>query len=235
MSDLDFSIVQGRDESQVGQIVADRRDAPTIEQTADRSALFRPNQARIRVQTKRQIQAANSSSESAAFGADVDEKGNGAMGIVWWMGGTLAVVAAAFWATRRRSSNATTDASDAAHAAARQTFATRREWLEARFFTLASCSGKPRGLAWVDCDFERDVAWARDRETKQLLALVGLTVRFEAIPGGGMENNPNVGNLRAATAVFRFVESDWQTDGRTLFNLSPAQALEHFQHELEVV
>ena len=37
-----------------------------------------------------------------------------------------------------------------------------------------------------------------------------------------MEDNPNVGNLRAATAVFRFDEGKWQTDGRAIFKMGPA-------------
>ena len=30
-------------------------------------------------------------------------------------------------------------------------------------------------------------------------------------------------NLRAATAVFRFDRNHWETDGRAIFNLSPAE------------
>ncbi len=33
---------------------------------------------------------------------------------------------------------------------ARARFHRRREWLEARFMTLAARSGKPRGLRWAD-------------------------------------------------------------------------------------
>ena len=44
-------------------------------------------------------------------------------------------------------------------------FQHRREWLEARFLTLAERSGKPRGLRWANCDFDDDVAFARDRRT----------------------------------------------------------------------
>ena len=118
---------------------------------------------------------------------------------------------------------------------ARKLFHLRREWLEARFFTLAASSGKPRGLEWVDCDFENPVSFARDRHTGRLRALVGVTVRFRAIDGGGMEDNPNVGNLRAASAIFLLDGEDWSTDGRVLFNLNPLQAIEHFRQELEVV
>jgi hypothetical protein len=118
---------------------------------------------------------------------------------------------------------------------ARRSFHQRREWLEARFMTLASRSGKPRGLAWVDCDFEDAVSFARDRASGQLRALVGVTIRFRAIEGGGMEDNPNVANLRAATSVFHLNGETWETDGRTLFNLNPSEAIRHFQHELDLV
>jgi hypothetical protein len=122
---------------------------------------------------------------------------------------------------------------DARHA--RRAFQQRREWLEAHFVTLASQSGKPRGLTWVDCDFGDQVAYARDRHSGQLRALVSVAIRFEAVAGGPMEDNPNVGNIRAATAVFRFDNGGWRTDGRALFNLNPSEAIEHFQHELEVL
>src|SRR4029453_10490327 len=77
-----------------------------------------------------------------------------------------------------------------------------RERLEHRFFVRASKSGKPRGLEWVDCEFEDDVAIARDRHTGRLRAVVGVTFRFRAIEGGGMENNSKVANLKAASATF---------------------------------
>jgi hypothetical protein len=118
---------------------------------------------------------------------------------------------------------------------AKQLFHLRREWLEARFFTMASASGKPRGLTWVDCDFEDDVSFARDRGNGQLRAFAGITIRFSAVEGGGMEENENVGRLRAATAVFLLQGEEWVTQGRAIFNLSPVQAIAHFREELDVV
>lgn len=117
--------------------------------------------------------------------------------------------------------------------AARDLFHLRREMLEARFVTLAAGSGKPRGLIWMDCDFDNRVSFARDRNTRHLRALVAVTIRFEAVEGGDMEDNPNVGNLRAATAVFRFDNGQWLTDGRAIFNLNPQEAIKYYQHELE--
>jgi hypothetical protein len=118
---------------------------------------------------------------------------------------------------------------------ARDRFHLRREWLEARFLTLAEQSGKPRGLRWANCEFDDGVAFARERSTRRLRALVGVTIQFEAVVGGGMEEVEAVSNLRAATAIFRLDGSDWETDGRAYFNLSPTQTIEHYRQELETV
>lgn len=114
-------------------------------------------------------------------------------------------------------------------------FHREREWLEARFLTAASNSGLPRGLEWMDCDFEDGVVFARDRQNGTLRAFVGVTVRFEAIPGGGMEDVEAVANLRAATAVFQYDGEHWKTEGRTIFNLNPEETIRHFGSELESV
>ena len=114
-------------------------------------------------------------------------------------------------------------------------FHRQREWVEARFLTAASNSGRPRGLQWVDCEFDDGVVFARDRHTGMLRAFVGVTISFEAIPGGGMEDVEAVSNLRAATAVFYFDDDAWKTDGRTIFNLNPEETIRHFGSELEFI
>lgn len=118
---------------------------------------------------------------------------------------------------------------------ARSRFLRRREWLEARFMTLAAASGKPRGLRWVDCEFENPVAFARDRGTGRLRALVAVTIKFEAIEGEGMEDVAAVANHKAATVVFRLDGPDWEADGRAYFNLSPTQTIDYYQNQLEFV
>jgi hypothetical protein len=152
---------------------------------------------------------------------------------IFWILGAVAVVggivAAAVWRpvqTARREKTLSR---------ARREFHRQREQLEARFVTRAAACGKPRGLRWSDCNFEDDVTYARDRRSKRLSALVGVTIRFEAIEGGGMEENENVGNLRAATAVFDYDRSRWSTDGRAIFNLNPAEAIQFYQANLELV
>ncbi|PQO45204.1 hypothetical protein C5Y93_14665 [Blastopirellula marina] len=113
---------------------------------------------------------------------------------------------------------------------AKQRFHLRREWLETEFMKGAAASGKPRGLRWVDCEFDDDVQYAFDEEHGLLRAFVSVTIRFEAIAGGDMEEVEAVGNLRAATGVFEYNGERWAANPRAIFNLSPNQAILHFKH-----
>lgn len=117
----------------------------------------------------------------------------------------------------------------------RSEFHLQRERLEAKFFELAAASGKPRGLRWTDCTFDDDVTYARHRQTGELCAFVAVSIAFEAIEGGGMEEVAAVSNLRAATSVFRLERGRWQTDGRAIFNLNPTEAIAYYQDNLVLV
>jgi len=116
---------------------------------------------------------------------------------------------------------------------ARELFRLQRERLEAQFVGAAGASGKPRGLRWKDCAFEDDLQLARDRKSGQIVALVTVTIQFEAVEGSDMEGLPAVGNLRNASAVFFFHRGQWQTVGKAVFNMNPDEALEHFKNQYE--
>jgi len=121
-------------------------------------------------------------------------------------------------------------------AEARLQFHRSREQLEAKFLQKAGLTGKPRGLRWADCEFENDVTYARDRQTGQLSAFVAMSIKFEAIPGGGMEEVEAVDNAKAGTAVFYYdLKHHWVTEGRAIFNLNPSEAVRRFQDTLEPV
>lgn len=112
----------------------------------------------------------------------------------------------------------------------------QEDWprLQEAFFQAASTSGKPRGLRWKGCQWNELHEWVRDKSNGQLLALVGVTISFEAIEGGDMEGVEAVGNLRNASAVFAF-DGEWRTVGRAVFNLNPDEVLEHFKGSYERV
>lgn len=115
---------------------------------------------------------------------------------------------------------------------ARATLPAEREQLERKFLQAANATGKPRGLRWVECNFQEGALFAYDRTNGDICALRGVTIRFEAIEGGGMEEVEAVGNLRYATAVFNYRKNIWTTDGRAVFNLSPQETLEKYRGSL---
>lgn len=118
---------------------------------------------------------------------------------------------------------------------ARESFRLQRERLEAKFLDTAAATGKPRGLEWKDVEFDSQLELVRDAESGHLLGLVPVTITFEATAGGPMEGVEAVGNLRYATAVFRFERGHWITDGRALFNMHPEEAIRHFAGQFQKV
>jgi hypothetical protein len=114
-------------------------------------------------------------------------------------------------------------------------FNRKRESLEAAFFKIAAASGKPRGLAWRQCAFQPGILIARDRANGELVGLVGVTIGFEAIEGGGMEEVEAVGTLRAGTAVFTHNGREWTTEGRAVFNLEPRDVVTRYKDSLDAV
>lgn len=118
---------------------------------------------------------------------------------------------------------------------ARESFKLQRERLESVFLKAAQTSGKPRGLMWKSIEWDEEVCFAREKSTKQIAALIGATIQFEAIPGSDMEGLPAVGNLRNASAVFFFHRGHWHTVGKAVFNMNPQEAIQHFSSLYELV
>ena len=111
----------------------------------------------------------------------------------------------------------------------------QRERIQPLFLPAASATGKPRGLRWKDCQFDSAIQFARERQSRQLVALVGVTISFEAIPGSDMEGVQAVGNLRNASAIFFFHQGQWLTVGKAVFNLNPDEAIAHFGDRYELL
>jgi hypothetical protein len=116
-------------------------------------------------------------------------------------------------------------------ARARESFRLQREHLETLVLEKASASGSPRGLRWLACPFSSETEFAKERKTGRIVALVGVTVEFQAVEGGDMEGLPAVSLPRQGCAILKFAHGEWTTTGRVLFNLSPRQAVEQFAKE----
>ncbi|MEZ6055682.1 MAG: hypothetical protein R3C01_03165 [Planctomycetaceae bacterium] len=111
---------------------------------------------------------------------------------------------------------------------AKGAFRLQREMMEARFFDMAAASGKPRGVRWIQCDWQPSVTFARERATGLITAFASVNVSFEAIEGSDMEEVEHVGLLRDGCALFHYQQGQWGTGGRVLFNMNPDDALTLF-------
>jgi hypothetical protein len=118
---------------------------------------------------------------------------------------------------------------------AKQRFHVQRERLEAKFVQLAAAHGSPDAPQWSDCMFDDDVSYVRNRTTGELSAFVAVTISSDNLDGAIHGAADAVGNLQAGTAVFRFDNDHWVTDGRAILNLSPSEAVRHFNSEVEIV
>ncbi len=118
---------------------------------------------------------------------------------------------------------------------ARRDFHRQRERLEAKFVQLGMVGNRPDAPHWADCEFDDEVSYARNRATGELSAFVGVTIAMDEPAEHPMTGSEAVGHLRAATAVFRFDHDHWETDGRAIFNLSPAEAIRFYHRDLELV
>jgi len=148
--------------------------------------------------------------------------------ILLFVGAVIALVAIVWrplWASVRESR----------FARARKSFHIQRERLEIKFLQLAAAKAKPNSPHWTDCEFDDDVAYVRNRSTGELSAFVAVTLACQdgndLISGVG----DLIGNLQAGTAIFRFDQDHWETDGQAILNLSPAEAIRFYQSDLEMV
>ena len=116
--------------------------------------------------------------------------------------------------------------------AAERLFRRARGELEARFSAAAGRDGKPAGLRWVRCEFDGEPSFAPAADGR-LDGFLSVTVQFEPIPGGGMEDVPAAHLPRHATAVFHhrpgsrwnpLSAGTWGAGGKVLFNLTPRDA-----------
>jgi hypothetical protein len=100
---------------------------------------------------------------------------------------------------------------------ARELFHQQREWLEARFISALSHADPVEGQRWESAQWHDEVVWARDRQTRHLLALV--CVHFESSPF------EMLALPRHATALFEFRKGRWHVEGKRLDEVRPDEAI----------
>jgi hypothetical protein len=116
---------------------------------------------------------------------------------------------------------------------AKELFRLQKQRLEERFAVAAAASGKPRGLRWKELQWSETVQFVRDHKSGQIGAIVGVTIQFEAIEGGDMEDVPAVQDAKNASALFLFDKGAWHATGKAFFNLNPDEAAARFENQFE--
>lgn len=102
---------------------------------------------------------------------------------------------------------------------ARTLFRRQREWLEARFLSALARADELERLRWEDAHWHDEVVWCRDRQTRTLLALVG--VHFDG-PSFDEFGDPRP---RQATALFEYRRGRWQAEGKRLDEVRPDEVM----------
>lgn len=102
---------------------------------------------------------------------------------------------------------------------ARLAFRQQREWLEAKFLTALGKLDPIERLRWENARWHDEVLWARDNQTRHLLALV--EIHFETNPFGS--SNDLIANH--ATALFEYRKRRWNADGKRLDATRPGEVL----------
>lgn len=150
----------------------------------------------------------------------------------WWIIVAVVVFAAVVllvWRPLRAA------ARESRFARARRDFHRQRERLEAKFVQLASRRSANDSPRWDDCDFDDDVSYVRNRSTGEISAFVAVTVAIGDPDDPVSSISDLIGNLRSGTAIFRLDDEHWETEGRAILNLSPAEAVRFYQDDLEMV
>lgn len=110
-------------------------------------------------------------------------------------------------------------------------FHLQRERLEARFIKLGQSRVQPGSRRWIDCRFDDEVTYARNRLTGEISAFVGVTIELEGTGFLG-SLDPHEG-VRTGTAVFRYDGRQWDTDGRVIYDLTPQEAIYFYKGDLK--
>ncbi len=145
--------------------------------------------------------------------------------------GLLPICAIAAWLVLRQPIRSVFESRDIGFA--REQFRRQREYLEARFLSALARQDPLERLRWEDAAWEDEITWARDRQSRRLLALLGVHFDPEPYP-----NVPEAESeaIRHATALFVFRDGQWCTDGEYFNAVQPIEAvLRHRQLEPIIV
>jgi hypothetical protein len=138
------------------------------------------------------------------------------MGLIIW-GCVVPVCGVVGWLILRRPLRQFTE--DLHVDRARDQFRQQREWLEARFLSSLAKLDPIERERWEDAHWHDEVIWARDRQTRLFLALIGVHFADPTFDA------PSVSRSRHSTAVFEYQKGRWRADGKRIDEVRPDEAV----------
>ncbi|WZO96850.1 hypothetical protein EP7_003855 [Isosphaeraceae bacterium EP7] len=115
---------------------------------------------------------------------------------------------------------------DAEAARARLEFRLKREWLEADFLSKAVRRQPELAELWEFATWNDGVTWARDRQSRQFLALV--QIHFDLI--SRLTGTTNSEICPDATAIFIYRSGRWGSVGEWIEETKVEATRDRFQH-----
>ncbi|MBX6313492.1 MAG: hypothetical protein IRY99_11335, partial [Isosphaeraceae bacterium] len=85
-------------------------------------------------------------------------------------------------------------------------------------------------LRWEEARWQDDVYWGRDRQTRRLLAFVGVSFAADPDPEAPPSGDPP----RLATALFEYRDGRWRAEGKHLDEIRPDEAFFHHRQFVPV-
>ncbi|MGQ9503845.1 MAG: hypothetical protein ACUVQG_02465 [Thermogutta sp.] len=114
---------------------------------------------------------------------------------------------------------------------ARALFHRERERLEARLVKQIAVPVVTGEMEWLDCEFDNQVTFLRDRRTGGLVALVGVMLGPETSWTVELDEQ----SRGYGVAIFRFDNNHWRAEPKIHMNATPDDIIRGFSKAMEVV
>jgi hypothetical protein len=138
-------------------------------------------------------------------------------GLIW--GGVVLACLIAAWLIFRGPLRQFTEGISAERA--RELFRKHREWLEADFLSAMGKTSPTERVRWENAQWHDEIFWARDRQTRRLLALIGVHFSSTATLFDDMPDSDAI----YATALFEFRNGRWHAEGKRLEEIRPDEVV----------
>lgn len=114
---------------------------------------------------------------------------------------------------------------------ARALFHRERERLEARLVKQITVPVVTGEMEWLDCEFDDQVTFLRDRQSGAFVALVAIILGPQT-PWVVVSDEESRGH---GVAIFRFHKNHWVADPKVHMNLTPDEVVQEFGGRMELV